>query len=353
MCYDTAIKNVGKERIMARKPAVSGGVQSSDLVIGVDIGGTNTVFGIVDREGIVLAEGAIPTNGVEPAENLVKRLHNGLGELLTAMGKSCCPRGIGIGAPNANYYAGTVEDPVNLNWQGITDLVALVNKYIDIPVAITNDANAAALGEMLFGSARGMRNFVAVTLGTGLGSGFIVNGDLLYGADGFAGELGHTTVTPGGRECACGKRGCLETYCSAPGLCRTVFELMSELNCESDLRAVPFHDLTARMVFEKALAGDLIAREAFARLARILGIKLADVVAITSPEAIILTGGLSLAGEFLVGPVRQAMEDHLLYHFRGKVPILCSGLPPGGSAILGAAALIWNELGKRNGTVGQ
>ena len=331
---------------MARKTAVPGDGHASDLVIGVDIGGTNTVFGVVDRGGVILSQGAMPTNGAEPAENLVARLHHGLSDLLAGLGKDCCPKGIGIGAPNANFYAGTVEYPVNLNWHGVTDLVGLMNKYINIPVAVTNDANAAALGEMLFGTARGMRNFVAVTLGTGLGSGIVVNGDLMYGSDGFAGELGHMTVDPAGRECACGKRGCLETYCSAPGLCRTVFELMAELNCDSGLRAIPFHDLTARIVFEKALAGDLIAREAFARSARILGIKLADVVAITSPEAIILMGGLSSAGDFLVGPVRQAMEDHLLRQFKGKVPIHCSGLPSGDSAILGAAALIWNEIEK-------
>jgi len=224
------------------------------------------------------------------------------------------------------------------------NLVDLFHRFHDLPVAVTNDANAAALGELKFGAAKGMKDFIVITLGTGLGSGIVANGQLVYGHDGFAGELGHTVVDPEGRECGCGKSGCLETYASAGGICRTVFELLCERKTGSELRAVAFRDLTAKMISTAARRGDLIALEAFERTGRVLGMKLADAVAHTSPEAIVLFGGLAGAGELIFEPTKRHMEASLLPSFRGKVRLIPSGLREGNAAVLGAAALIWNEL---------
>ena len=315
-----------------------------DVTLGIDIGGTNTVLGFVDADGHCAAESSLPTRADEPAEALVARIAANYRELWHPLAGRVAVRGVGIGAPNANYYQGTVEAPPNLSWTGKTPLAALVAEQLGLPVVVTNDANAAALGEMQFGAARGMRDFIAITLGTGLGSGIVCNGELIYGADGFAGEIGHTTVDPNGRECGCGRRGCLETYASATGLCRTVFALLAEMRADSELRCVPFDHLTARHVSEAAARGDAIACEAFERTGRTLGVKLADSVAHTSPEAIILLGGLALAGEILFEPTRRALEEHLLGIFRGKVRLLPSGLPVSNSAVLGAAALSWTEL---------
>jgi glucokinase len=253
-------------------------------------------------------------------------------------------RGIGIGAPNANYYRGTVENPPNLNWKGVVDVSALVRKYYDLPVAVTNDANAAALGEMLYGAAKGMKDFIVITLGTGLGSGIVSRGELVYGADGFAGEIGHTIVDPQGRECGCGQRGHLETYASATGICRTVSELVSLRRTESELRSIAPRDLTSRMIAVAADRGDEIAKEAFEITGRILGMKLADSVAHLSPEAIILFGGLAAAGPLIFDPTKRSLEEHLLPIYRNKVKLLPSGLKEGDTAVLGASALIWNEI---------
>ena len=318
-------------------------MNSTNVVIGIDIGGTNTKLGIVDREGNILAESAIPTRAHEEAARLIARMN----EAITGMTGSLANltvKGIGIGAPNANYYHGTVEHPPNLSWEGVTDVVGLFRTYTLLPVAITNDANAAAIGELIFGAGKGLKDFIVITLGTGLGSGIIVNGQLVYGHDGFAGEIGHMTVEDEGRECGCGRRGCLEAYCSATGICRTVFELLCCRRAESVLRDVSFNDLTAKQIFEAALQGDPIAREAFAVTGRILGRKLADSVVHTSPAAIILFGGLASAGELIFEPTRRALEDHVLNIFKGKVRVIPSGLKKGTAAILGAAALIWNEL---------
>lgn len=317
-----------------------------EVVIGIDIGGTTTSFGIVDRQGRLLAGTGMATEAAQPASRLVERLHGRIGELLAGPGSGVALVGIGIGAPNANYYSGTVEKPVNLDWGASTDLVALFRQYYGLPVVVTNDANAAAMGEMLFGGAVGMRHFIVITLGTGLGSGLVVNGELVYGHDGFAGELGHTVVDPAGRHCACGKLGCLETYVSAPGLCRTVFALLAERRDDSPLRAVAFRELTAKMVFDAAMGGDVLALAAFDRTARLLGMKLADAVAHTSPEVIFLCGGLAGAGELLLKPAQGYMDEYLLPTFRGKVRLLASGMPSGTSAVLGAAALAWYQLGK-------
>lgn len=320
-------------------------MQTNDCAIGIDIGGTTTVFGFVDRQGGLLFETTLDTYAHQPAEALVSRLCNSIDTLRKTLPAQTAISGIGIGAPNANYLRGTVENPVNLNWRASTNLVELFRGRYDLPVAITNDANAAAIGELLFGGARGMKHAIVITLGTGLGSGIITNGELLYGADGFAGELGHTTVEPDGRVCACGKRGCLETYVSATGLCRTVSELLAQRLDPSTLREVSYSALTSKKIYEAACVGDPIALAAFVTTGRILGIKLADAVAHTSPEAIFLSGGLASAGELLLAPTRRYLEEFLFTPYKGKVKLLRSELPEGSGAVLGAAALAWHEVG--------
>lgn len=320
---------------------------TTEVTLGIDIGGTNTALGFVDREGNCLASATIPTNPHEPASMLIARLQVQIEETFNGISMHSIMKGIGIGAPNANYYRGTVEKPPNLNWECVTNITELIQKYYDLPVAITNDANAAAIGEMTFGAAKDMKHFILITLGTGLGSGIVVNGELVYGHDGFAGELGHTTVDPNGRICGCGKKGCLEAYVSAGGICRTAFELLAECREESELRNVGFNALTSRLIFELAEKGDPVAIRAFERTGEILGIRMADAVAHTSPEAIIFFGGLSAAGDLLLLPTKKSMEEHLFPVFRGKVKLLLSGLKEDNAAVLGASALIWNELGKK------
>jgi glucokinase len=334
-------------------------MQTKTCVIGIDIGGTTTSFGFVSRDGALMFEATLPTQAEQSAEAFVLRLFERIETLRTQLPPHISLSGIGIGAPNANYLRGTVENPPNLNWGASTSLVELFQQRFELPVAITNDANAAAIGEMRFGGARGMKDVIAITLGTGLGSGIIVNGELLYGSGGFAGELGHTTVDPDGRYCACGKRGCLETYASATGICRTVLELLS-VRCEPcELREMNSNALTAKHIFEAATAGDAIALAAFDTTARILGMKLADAVAHTSPEAIFLSGGLAASGDLLLEPCRRYLEHFLFTPYKGTVKLLVSELPHGTGAVLGAAALAWSEndfgsaapLGSSQGTV--
>ena len=319
-------------------------MQTSDYVIGIDIGGTTTSLGFVDRQGSLLFETTLATQAELPATSLVARLCDAIDKVRMTLPPQSGISGIGIGAPNANYLRGTVENPVNLNWGASTNLVVLFRGRYDLPVAVTNDANAAAIGELHFGGARGMKHAAIITLGTGLGSGIIANGELLYGADGFAGELGHTVVDPEGRHCACGKRGCLETYVSATGLCRTVAELLALRLEPSILRETCFNQLTSKQIYETACAGDSIALAAFDRTARILGMKLADAVAHTSPEAIFLSGGLAAAGDLLLTPTKRYLEEFLFTPYRGKVKLLLSELPEGSGAVLGAAALVWHEV---------
>jgi len=321
-------------------------MQTGNCVIGIDIGGTTTAFGFVDRQGGLICETTLDTLANQPAETLVSRLCDAILKLRTTLPPLTGISGIGIGAPNANYLRGTVENPVNLNWGASVNLVELFRQRYDLPVAITNDANAAAIGEMLFGAARGLKHAIVITLGTGLGSGIIANGELLYGADGFAGELGHTTVDPEGRECACGKRGCLETYVSATGLCRSVSELLGQRRDPSSMREASFSQLTSKLIYEAACGGDAIALAAFDTTARILAIKLADAVAHTSPEAIFLSGGLAAAGDLLLAPTRCYLEEFLFTPYKGKVKLLLSGLPESSGAVLGAAALAWHEVDK-------
>jgi len=315
------------------------------IVLGVDVGGTNTTFGYVDRVGNCLALATIPTNAHQSAGLFFERLAASARTLFADLKGKFELTGIGLGAPNANYYRGTIEHPPNLSWDHV-DILAELGRFYSVPVATTNDANAAALGEMLFGAAQGMKNFIVITLGMGLGSGIINNGELVYGADGFAGELGHTIVDPQGRECACGRRGCLETYVSTCGIRRTIQELICNSLEPSSLRSSSFEKLTWKMIFEAAQHGDRLALEAFDLTGRILGIKLADAVAHFSPEAIFLFGGLADAGDLIFKPTIRSMEEHLFGIFKDKVKLLPSSLSAGNIAVLGASALIWNDLEK-------
>ena len=317
------------------------------VAIGIDIGGTNSAFGFVDVFGKCIYESSIPTRSEQNADQLFERLFIEIDKSFKKFEKEYELVGIGIGAPNGNYYKGTVEYPPNLSW-GNVNVIDLVKKHSSLPCVITNDANAAALGEMIFGAAKGMKNFIVITLGTGLGSGIVVNGELVYGADGFAGEIGHTIVDPNGRECGCGRKGCLETYSSATGICRTVKELIETTDTPSELRKIPPNNLTAKDIADAANRGDKLALEAFDYTSKILGLKLADSVAHLSPEAIILFGGLALAGDLIFVPTKRYMEEYMLNIFKNKVKLIPSGLPDGNSAVLGSSALIWNELKSKN-----
>ncbi len=313
------------------------------VTLGIDIGGTNTAYGFVDQEGTIYHQGSIPTRADQPVEQFFERLFTLVRRQLQQASSELECVGIGVGAPNGNYYRGTIENPPNLGWQDV-NVVEMVRKHLDLPTVLTNDANAAALGEMKFGAARGMKHFIEITLGTGLGSGVVVDGKVVYGHDGFAGEIGHVIVERNGRLCGCGRRGCLETYASATGIKRTVFELLGNSNKPSRLRNMTYEQLTAKDIYQAAKAGDPIAREAFEFTGRVLGEALANSVAYLSPEAIILFGGLTAAGDFIFRPTRKYLEENLLSVYRGTVRVIPSLLPEGGAAVLGAAALIWNEL---------
>ena len=320
---------------------------SGDMVLGVDVGGTKTAYGYVDRSGRCLGSGVMPTDSQFPVAHFFRRLHENAAALLSGLGGGHVLAGIGIAAPDANHFTGTINRPSNLKWEFV-NLVEEMGRYCPVPVATTNDANAAALGELLFGAAKGMRDFITITLGTGVGSGIVVNGELVYGADGLAGELGHLPVTTrSGRECGCGLLGCLETYASATGITRTAVELMATRRAPSALRGIPFDQLSSRLLYEHARQGDALALEAFEVTGRILGAKLADMVLFTRPEAIILFGGLAGAGELIFNPTRKAMDENLPQAFKGKVALLPSGVGGTDAAILGAGALIWNELRTR------
>jgi glucokinase len=315
-----------------------------DVVVGMDVGGTNTAIGLVERSGNCIAQTVVSTAAHADVSSFVTAGSRAISDLV-ARQSNVRLQGIGIGAPNGNYYHGTIEYAPNLQWKGIIPFAEMFKASHGIPVALTNDANAAAIGEMLFGAAQGMKDFIVITLGTGVGSGIVVHGELVYGHDGFAGEIGHTIVDPNGRQCGCGRRGCLETYASAGGIKRTVFELLGTSSAPSDLRSVSFDKLTAEAIADAAERGDVIAREAFEITGRILGLKLADAVAHTSPEAIFLFGGLARAGSLIFEPTHRHMEAYMLNIFKNKTKLLPSGLELGNVAILGAAALIWKEIG--------
>lgn len=320
-----------------------------EAVVGIDIGGTFTKFGIVDKEGNCYFEGSVPTQSDdnESVEAYVANLSTKIKSVIANF-PDLEIRGLGIGVPNGNYYKGTIEHAANLKWKGIVPLADLFRQYFTVPVVLTNDANAAAIGEMVYGGAKNMRDFIVITLGTGLGSGIVANGHLLYGHDGFAGELGHVTVYPEGRVCGCGRRGCLETYVSATGIKRTVFELLAQSMVDSPLRNIPYHELTAENIAKYAQLGDRIALEAFDFTAKILGQKLADAVAFTSPEAIFIFGGLAKAGDLLLAPTRKYFEESLLPVYRNKIKILLSEMTEVNAAVLGAGALAWSEIQTKN-----
>jgi glucokinase len=312
----------------------------AEVAVGLDIGGTNTVIGLVDQSGSCLAAGALKTGQHAEVKGFVNAVADEIERLLVVSQADLV--GIGIGAPNANYFAGTIEDAPNLRWKGVLPLADLFKRHFPQQrIVVTNDANAAAIGEMLFGAAQGMKDFIVITLGTGVGSGIVVNGELLYGHDGFAGEIGHTIAVLDGRQCGCGRRGCLETYASAGGICRTVFELLATSNEPSELRGISFQDLTAVKVTAAAQRGDRIALDTFVYTGKILGLKLADAIAHTSPEAIFLFGGPTKAGRLIFAPTEKYMNEFVLHLFRGKVKLLPSGLADENVAALGAAALIW------------
>jgi glucokinase len=316
-----------------------------EVVAGIDIGGTNTVYGLVDKAGNIIAENSLKTTDYPQVKNFVSSLEAAISKLMESK-SDLKLTGIGIGAPNANYHKGTIELAPNLAWKGIVPLTDLIRKKIDVPVVLTNDANAAAMGEMIFGGAKKMKDFIVLTLGTGLGSGIVINGEVVYGHTGFAGELGHTIVVPGGRDCGCGRQGCYETYASASGLVRTVLYMLSEMREDSLLRNIPSSELTAKKIAEAAGKKDPVAVEALDYTAEILAFGIVNAIGFSSPEAVFLFGGLAQAGEMLFEPVRKYVDQNVQPIFKGTVKILPSGISESNAAVLGAAALAWNELKK-------
>ena len=311
-------------------------------VVGIDIGGTNTVFGIVDTRGVVLGSNSIKTQKHSNINDYIEELYVELNRLIVANDAVDKIYGIGIGAPNANYFTGTIEDGVNLPWPTPIPLAQLITEKFGIPCAITNDANAAAIGEMTYGAARGLKDFIMITLGTGVGSGIVINGQLVYGHDGFAGELGHMIVKrSNGRLCGCGRTGCLEAYCSATGVARSAREFLEIRTEPSLLRDLPVDEITSKDVYDAAIAGDKLAKDIFDYTADILGAALADMTVFSSPSAFILFGGLAKSGDFLMKPLKESMERNMLNVFKGKVQILPSELKEADAAVLGASALGW------------
>jgi glucokinase len=314
------------------------------LAIGVDIGGTGTKYGIVDRIGNVLFSSEMSTKKHKTIETFIDELHLHLSELIEKAGGIGRMRGIGMGAPNGNFYSGTIEYAPNLPWKGIIPIAKMVSDKFKLDVTLTNDANAAAIGEMMYGAAKGMKDFIMITLGTGVGSGFVANGQLIYGHDGFAGEIGHTIVIPGGRiHEGTGKKGSLESYASATGVRLTALEVLDNSKEPSLLRDLNKDEIDSKAVYDAAIKGDKLALEIFEFTGKILGISLANAVMISSPEAIVLFGGLTKAGDLILKPTRQHMEENLIQVFQNKVKILISHLKESDAAILGASALVWEK----------
>ena len=313
-------------------------------VIGVDLGGTNTVFGIVNQRGEVMCFDSIRTQEYLTAEAFVEAGVACLQPLLQQVGGIENVKAMGIGAPNANFYSGAIEHAPNLPWKGIVPLADMFSKALGIPVAMTNDANAAAMGEMIYGVARGMKNFIVITLGTGVGSGIVINGQMVYGHDGFAGELGHVTMVRGkeGRTCGCGRTGCLEAYCSATGVARTAREILANTDRPSLLREMEADKITSFDVSIAAGKGDAVAKEIFDFTGKMLGEACADFAAFSSPEAFIFFGGLTKAGALIMKPIEEAYNAHVMPIFKGKAKFLVSGLMNSNAAVLGASALGWD-----------
>jgi len=310
-------------------------------VIGMDIGGTNTVFGIVDARGNVLSKSSVKTSKHQDINLYIDEIYKELSVLIEKTGGISKIKGIGVGAPNGNHYTGNIEYAPNLQWRGVIPLSKLMSDKFGVPTVITNDANAAAIGEMTYGAARGMKNFIMITLGTGVGSGIVIDGKLVYGHDGFAGELGHTCSIRNGRLCGCGRLGCLEAYASANGVARTAKEILQNQTVDSLLRNIPIESITSKDVHYAALQGDKIALEIFEFTGKILGEAMADFVAFSAPEAVILFGGLTKAGDYIMKPIVNHLEKNLLQIWQGKIKVLFSGLKESDAAVLGSSALAW------------
>lgn len=319
-------------------------MKQKDYVIGLDLGGTNSAFGIVDRRGRIIATTNVRTQEQGNAEQYVEKCCEALNDILREIGGIEKIYAMGIGAPSGNYYTGIIDNAANLPWKGEVPLAQLFNKRLNIPVVLTNDANAAAMGEMIYGAAKGMKNFIMITLGTGVGSGIVCNGQLVYGSDGFAGELGHIIIdrSENARRCGCGRKGCLETYCSAKGVAYTAKEMLLASNEQSLLRAIPFDEITSKDVAVAAEQGDKIARSILEQTGEILGSACANITAFYSPEAFIFFGGLAKAGDLLINPINKAYHKdlHNIYH-RNPAKMILSELSTENAAILGASALGW------------
>jgi glucokinase len=317
----------------------------SPLAIGIDLGGTGTKFGIVDRNGNILFSGEISTRGHKDVEAFIDELHKALFPLIEQAGGVGRIKGIGLGAPNGNFYTGTIEYAPNLPWKGVLPLAKLAEDKFKLPVTLTNDANAAAVGEMMYGAAQGMKDFIMITLGTGVGSGIVANGQLILGHDGFAGELGHTIIFPGGRQHpGTSAYGSLEVYASATGVAKTAVEFLESRPDEDSLLRVYEKDkINSKIVYECATKGDKIAQDVYQFTGKVLGLALANFVMFSSPEAVILFGGLTKAGDLILKPTQESMEENLLQVFRNKVKILVSHLKEADAAILGASALVWDK----------
>jgi len=322
---------------------------SRELVIGIDIGGTGTGIGWVDSSGKIILTDDIPTQDYADPKLFVDAVAGKIRKQNSTLPSGTHIAGIGIGAPNGNYFNGTIEFAPNLRWKGIVPLAQLFSDALGVPTVVTNDAKAAALGELYFGGAKGMKDFIFITLGTGLGSGIVSNGQLIYGHDGFAGELGHTIIIQHGRQCGCGRRGCLEQYCSATGIVKTYLEILRSGDPDSS-RIVKLEQVDGKYIYDRAMSGDENAFYAFNYTGELLGFALANSVAYTRPEAIFLFGGLAEAGELLFNPTCISFEKNLLQIYKNKIKILPSSLPENDAALLGAASLIWNELSQHKST---
>ncbi|GAA4754541.1 ROK family protein [Flavisolibacter ginsenosidimutans] len=316
---------------------------SNEFAVGIDIGGTNTKYGLVNHRGEIMEKGELRTDAHPQIESFIDALYEALEPIIKRHEADGKVKGIGIGAPNGNFYTGTIDYAPNLLWRGIIPLAKLVTEKFNLPAALTNDANAAAVGEMNYGAARGMRDFIMITLGTGVGSGIVANGQLIYGHDGFAGELGHTIIRPGGRKhWSTDLDGSLEAYCSATGIVLTAKELLEQSKEDSTLRKLNPDDITSKEIYECAVNGDKIAQEVYRFTGQILGEALANFVMFSSPEAIVLFGGVIKAGDLIMEPTREHMEKNLLPIFQDKVKLVFSELKEADAAILGASALVWD-----------
>lgn len=317
-----------------------------DVAIGIDIGGTYSKLGIVDSFGNCLKESSISTKDHLEFDSFFEAVVAEIGHLKKPLEDLIKIKGVGIGAPNANYYTGTIEDAPNLNWKGTVQIAAKFKDHYNLPVVVTNDANAAAVGEKVYGAAKDLNDFLIITLGTGLGSGFVANGKLIYGHQGLAGEMGHIIVERNGRLGTAGLKGTLESYVSATGMKRTIFQLMADMLDDSPLRDIPFTHMTSKKIYDAALKGDKLALAAFELTGKYLGEALAIAVAHTNPEAIFLFGGLAKAGDLIINPAKKYMDENLLHFYRGKVKILPSGLAGANAAVLGSSALVWDAIAK-------